>query len=182
LTLGAIAWILGPSPLFLPGIAVSVLVSWSARGRVGQLLGVGRSLAFTLLMSIGLIVSATLTPSPDAVRYAITGTDAPAYHTSCDLSRVGPPPLEALMTINDDSLNVLLFVPLGTMIALLPGSRRKTMIILAAIALPVAIETIQLVVPQLDRACQTSDIADNLTGLVSGLALGAVARLLATVR
>jgi ABC-type cobalamin transport system permease subunit len=64
-------------------------------------------------------------------------------------------------------------------VALLPGSRRKAALVVAAVALTVAIEAIQLVVAHLDRACRTSDIADNLTGLVSGVTLGAVARLLA---
>ncbi len=179
--LSEIGWVLGPTPLFLPGIATSILISRSGCGRVGRMLGVGRGLAFALLMSIGLIVSATLTPSTEALRYAISGTDAPDYHTSCDVSRTGPAPLELLTAIDDTSLNVLLFLPLGIVVALLPGSRRKAALVVAAVALPVAIEAIQLVVPHLDRACQTSDIADNLTGLVSGLILGEVARLVARV-
>jgi VanZ family protein len=179
LRLGEIGWVLGPSPLFLPGIAISILISRSCSARVGRALSVGRRLAFALLLSVGLIASATLTPSPEALGSAVTGTNPPNYHTSCDISRIGPPPLESLIAINDDSLNVLLFVPLGTLLALLPGSRRKAALVVAAIALPVAIEAIQLVIPQLDRACQTSDIADNLTGLVAGLAIGTVAGLVA---
>lgn len=177
--LSEIGWVVGPSPLFLPGIALSILIGRSGCGRVGRVLGVGRGLAFVLLMSIGLILSATLTPNSEVLRYAISGTDAPEYHTSCDVSRMGPAPLELLTAMGDSSLNVLLFVPLGMVIALLPGSRRKAALVVAAVALPVAIEAIQLVVPHLGRECQTSDIADNLTGLVSGMTLGAVGRLLA---
>ncbi len=50
--------------------------------------------------------------------------------------------------------------------------------LLVAIALPVAIETTQLVIPALERGCQSADVFDNLTGLVIGLVLGTLARLL----
>ncbi len=46
---------------------------------------------------------------------------------------------------------------------------------IAAIALPFAIETIQLLLPVLDRACESADVVDNLTGLVIGLGGGVVA-------
>jgi NhaP-type Na+/H+ or K+/H+ antiporter len=45
-----------------------------------------------------------------------------------------------------------------------------------AVILPFAIEMIQLLATGLGRACQTSDVADNLTGLAIGLVVGVVAR------
>ena len=44
------------------------------------------------------------------------------------------------------------------------------------VILPFAIETIQLLATGLGRACQSSDVADNLTGLAIGLVIGVVAR------
>ena len=76
-------------------------------------------------------------------------------------------------------LNVLLFMPLGVSIAFMPRSRLKVAVLVAAIALPFAIETTQLLLPILDRGCQSADVIDNLTGLVLGLAGGSVAGLLA---
>jgi VanZ family protein len=94
----------------------------------------------------------------------------------CDLTRVGLASLEDLSSFNDASLNILLFVPLGAAIGLLPGSRRKAAIAIAAILAPFAIELFQLLVPQLGRGCQSADVVDNLTGLVLGLAAGTAGR------
>jgi VanZ family protein len=60
-------------------------------------------------------------------------------------------------------------------IGLFPRSRRTAAVVIAAIALPFAIETIQLLLPVLDRACESADVVDNLTGLVLGLGGGVVA-------
>jgi glycopeptide antibiotics resistance protein len=68
-----------------------------------------------------------------------------------------------------------MFIPLGVTIALVPRSRRKVVVLIAAIALPFAIETAQLLLPVLDRACESADVVDNLTGLVVGLGGGVVA-------
>ncbi len=169
-----IRWVLGPSPLFLPGIAVSLVIGRVVAERVGRGLHVARGLAFALVLSLGLIVSATLTPSPEAFAYAVGGTGPPEIHETCDLSRIGLPALESLASMNDDSLNILLFLPLGTSLALLPGSRRKAGLVVGAFAMPVAIETYQLALAHFGRACQASDVADNVTGLVVGLVVGLV--------
>jgi len=99
--------------------------------------------------------------------------------SSCDLSRLGLAPLDELLEPSEASLNALMFIPLGAMIGLVPRSRRKAAVVIAAIALPFAIETIQLLVPALDRACESADVVDNLTGLVIGLGGGSVAGWLA---
>ncbi len=71
------------------------------------------------------------------------------------------------------------FIPLGFAIALVPRSCRKAVVLAAAVALPFVIETTQLVVVALDRACQSADVVDNLTGLLVGLVAGAVVARLA---
>jgi hypothetical protein len=156
-------------PWFLPAMAVSLVVSLAAAGRVGRALGIRRALAFVLLMAFGIIVAATLTQPGKAIHFGFAGSG------TCDLTRLGPAPLGQLLAVNEASLNVLLFVPLGVVIGLLPRSRRKAVLLGAAVALPFVVEGIQLVVTALDRACESADVADNLTGLVLGLALGSLA-------
>jgi glycopeptide antibiotics resistance protein len=68
-----------------------------------------------------------------------------------------------------------MFIPLGATIGLVPRSRRMAVVLIAAIALPFAIETAQLLLPVLDRACESADVVDNLTGLFIGLSGGVVA-------
>ena len=116
-----------------------------------------------------MILSATLTPLRGHFNFeAIGGT--------CDLSRIGLAPIRDLLHIDDTSLNIALFIPFGVAIGLLEGSRGKLVILLLAIALPVAIETTQLLVPAIERGCQSADVSDNLTGLVFGLLFGTLGR------
>jgi hypothetical protein len=161
-------------PWFLPGVAVSAAVSLG--GAVGRVLGAGRSVGSALIFSLGIIVAATLTPLGGEL-------DLESSHPgACDLTRVGLPPLGLLLRINGTSLNVLLFIPLGLSIAFLPRSRRTLAVVLAAAALPLAIELTQLVVPVLDRGCESADVVDNLLGLGIGLGLGIVMRRVASAR
>ena len=76
------------------------------------------------------------------------------------------------VSVNDRLLNVMLFVPLGLWIGLARRSRHRGALYLAGVALPFAIETTQLLVPSLARACEGGDIIDNLTGLAVGLVTG----------
>jgi len=153
---------------FWPGVATSIVLGIVLSRRVARALKVRRTVAMTLLLSLGLIASATLTPSREAVRFGTIGSG------SCDLGRIGPASLAELLAFGDPTLNVLLFIPLGVVIGLFPASRRKVVLVVAALALPFAIETIQLLARGLDRACQSSDVSDNLTGLVIGLVVGLV--------
>ena len=157
-----------PLPWFLPGIAISVLVSVAVTGRVGRALRIRFAVAFMLVLGLGIIVSATLTPVRWAFDVGVNGV------RSCDFSRVGLATLWEYRHLTDTSLNVLLFIPLGAAIALVPWTRRKAALLAGAAALPVAIETIQLLVPWLERGCESADVVDNLTGLVIGLAAGAM--------
>ena len=156
-------------PWFLPGVVISIVVSIAASGALGRALGVRRAVAWVMVLSLGIITAATLTPQWEALAFGAQGS------SSCDLSRLGLAPLGELLEPSEASLNVLMFIPLGATIGLLPRSRRKAAIVIAAIALPFAIETTQLLVPALDRACESADVVDNLTGLAIGLAGGVVA-------
>jgi glycopeptide antibiotics resistance protein len=163
-------------PWLFPGVGAALVLSPLLSGPAGRALGVRRVVAWVLLLSLGVILAATLTP----LRGAFDGVRGSG---TCDFSRMGVASIEDLRTSSDAGLNVLIFIPFGLAIGIVPRSRRKTAIVAAAIALPFAIEMIQLLLPALDRACESADVADNLTGLVIGLAIGTlVGRFLPSVR
>ena len=162
-------------PWFLPGVAISLVLSLAGGGAVGRALGTRRAVASLLIFSLGIIVSATLTPLDGVLVFDTIGRG------TCDLSRMGLPALGELRGMNDTSLNVLLFLPLGISIALLPRSRRSLLVVLAAIALPFAVEMTQLLLPALGRGCQSADVIDNLLGLAVGVVVGGAARGLVAV-
>ena len=163
-------------PGFLAGVAVSAAVCLAAGRRFSRMLGARSILGGAIILCLGFALSATLTPQREAFESGAVGTG------TCDFTRVGLAPLSSLRTLNDVSVNILLFIPLGAAIGLVPNSRRKAAVVIASLALPFAIETTQLVVPSLDRACQSADVVDNLTGLVIGLAGGIVVGRLVRLR
>jgi glycopeptide antibiotics resistance protein len=147
---------------------VAVLVAFLARRRLAHWLGTSEVIGWSLIVSLGIIVAATLTPLREGAGSTVwTGP-------GCDLSRIGFPPWRELRSLNDTSLNILLFVPLGVALGFVPRSRRKAGMLLAASALPVVVEALQLLLTPLDRACQSADVVDNLTGLVIGLVAGSL--------
>jgi glycopeptide antibiotics resistance protein len=156
-------------PWLLPGVAIAGLVSLAASGAAARALDVRRPVAWLLIMSLGAIVAATLTPQWEALAFGAQSS------STCNLTRLGLAPLDELLAVNETSLNVLLFVPLGAAIALIPSSRIKVVLVVAAVVLPFAIEATQLLVPILDRGCESADVIDNLTGLAVGFAGGVLA-------
>jgi hypothetical protein len=168
-----VASYLGDVSLLLPGIALSAAAAIAFGARVGRAVGTGRGRGALILFGLGMILSATLTPSAEAIRSGAVGSG------TCDLSRFGPPPLRAVLSLEDAGFNILLFLPLGIAIGSVPGRRARAGLFGAAFALSPLIELIQLLATGLDRACQSSDVFDNLTGLVAGLVIGSVVAWLA---
>jgi hypothetical protein len=158
-------------PWFAPAMAISLVVAVAGGGPVGRALGVGTAVGFLLVLSFGLIASSTLTPQREALEYGIRGSG------SCSFSRFWPASLPWYLYPNETAGNVLMFIPLGAVIGWLPPSRGKATLLAVAIALPFAVETTQLLLPVLDRACESADVVDNLMGLAIGLVLGAAAGL-----
>ncbi|MBA2632971.1 MAG: VanZ family protein [Chloroflexi bacterium] len=152
-------------PWFWPGILVSAVAALHLAGLVSRAFGVRPAVAGALIFTLGVILSATLTPLRDAVEFGLLGTG------TCDLSRFGLAPLSEISHVNDTSLNILLFIPLGIVTAFLPPGK---MVVVGL--LPLAIEAIQLFAPALARGCQSADVVDNATGLVLGLCCGLVGR------
>jgi glycopeptide antibiotics resistance protein len=84
-------------------------------------------------------------------------------------------PLDVYLRPGDIAFNVLLFIPLGLALGLLPPSKARVPLIVGALLLPAVIEATQLAARALDRACQSGDVVDNLTGLLIGLVVGGAA-------
>lgn len=161
--------ILEPYVGFVPGVLVTVVLTVGLGRGVGVLLAAGPVLGSGLMLAIGVVLSATVTPGQDALS---NGSAAPG---SCDLTRFGLPTWNQLTVASDVALNVLLFVPLGLAVGLLPASPARRPAVLLAYALPVAIEAVQFALPPLGRACQGGDIVDNVTGLTVGILAAVVA-------
>jgi hypothetical protein len=159
-------------PWLLPGLVVSAIAGAFVGRRVGRAFATGPTIGWGLVVAFGLIVSATLTPLRAGLDFASSGIG------TCDFSRIGIAPIGQLFRLGDTSLNVLLFMPLGLALGLVPRSRRRNVLAVAAISAPFVIEIAQLLLPILGRGCQSADVFDNLTGLVVGWIVGAGARIL----
>ncbi|MEA2026076.1 MAG: VanZ family protein [Chloroflexota bacterium] len=157
-----------PMSVLLLVLAVIIIVFLSPA--TARRLGVSRPVAALLMFGFGLVIAATLSPDVDAL--AGIGSDG-----TCDLSRIGFAPIADLTRVSMASLNVLLFVPLGIAVGLLPRTRAAAIVTFAAISLTFVVEGVQLVVTALGRGCQSADLFDNLMGLGIGIGIGLLARL-----
>lgn len=157
-------------PWFLPGVVIVTALTVGLGARLARRAGISRPPATAVLWSAGVIVAATLTPYRDPIVSGTVGSG------SCDLSRLGLPSIPELIGVvpSEALLNILLFAPLGVAVAFVPGALRRTALVLAAAALPVAIEAAQLGAPILARGCQSADVVDNLTGLFLGFGAGSL--------
>jgi hypothetical protein len=144
---------------------------------VGRRLGPLAGLAWCgLLWSVAVIGIVTLIPARNGLGYI------PAFEhaTSCSWDIGGPSPNGFwIFGGGQQLLNTLLFVPAGGFLVLALGRWRsgRVLIPLGLIALAaysLGIEETQLHVARIDRACDVTDILDNVTGAVIGVALGLV--------
>lgn len=154
-------------PIFLPGVAFFAVLGVLVSSRLARSLGSDRATAFALFLSVGIILAATLTPN-------IGGSYASSAVGHCDLSRMWVPPVDTLLRDRDAALNVVLFVPLGLALGLLPRTAGTAALITAFFGLTVMVELAQLVLGPLGRECETADVVDNTVGLVIGLAIGTI--------
>jgi hypothetical protein len=152
-------------PLFPVVLAVGTIVAVLSSAAVGRWLRTNRVVACLLVAGFVLVASATLLPTASA----LSGI---ASNGSCDLSRLGIATFGLLSSDRQTQLNVVLFVPLGVAVALLPYGARTVAVAGTAVLLPFIIEGIQLAAPTLGRDCQSADVIDNLMGLGLGIAVG----------
>lgn len=130
-------------------------------GPVARRVGERPAALWLLLASLGVIAGVTLTPSPHLDM------------AGCDLQFAGPT-LAELLALNDRSLNVALFIPLGIAVVAIRAGHRLAWLLLAASIAPL-IELIQLIVTPLQRNCQAIDVFDNELGLLIGVLVAVIA-------
>lgn len=128
------------------------------------------------LWSLTVIALVTLTPLT-AIDLAIPED---SRSTVCSYDIGGPAPDGFwIFESGQRSLNTALFVPAGALLVLSVARWRAGWVLtplgLAALAAySAAIEKTQLEVASIDRACDVTDIVDNVTGAAFGVALGVV--------
>jgi VanZ like family len=159
---GTVLDLIGNSPLLIPGVALALVIAVPLAPVAAARTGLPPLLAGMLVFSAGAIVAITLTP----------GSGAGFFGQSWCGGLRPTPRLDDFLRLSEHGLNVVLFVPLGILIGLIPRPRPFAVAALAAAGTPILIEWIQYSVPRLDRVCQTWDALENLVGLGIGLAIG----------
>jgi len=155
--------------------AVAGLLALAVGLAVGRRLGPLAGFAwFGLLWSLTVIGIVTLVPAQNGLGYI----PADQHATSCSWDIGGPAPGGFwIFGGGQQLLNTLLFVPAGCFLVLVSARWRGGWVLvplgLAALAAySLAIEEIQLHVARIDRACDVTDIVDNVTGAAIGVVLG----------
>jgi glycopeptide antibiotics resistance protein len=157
------------APWALPMFGVGVIVAVLVYPMLALRLGIRRYVMLGWLLALLLVIATTLTPQG--------GAHLGAGMKACWMNVQGPIGFSSSSETSQRSLNVLLFVPLGLATALMPR-RYLVALCLLGLVLPSIIESLQYVVPSLDRQCSTVDVIDNVTGFVVGVVVGLVLRLL----
>jgi hypothetical protein len=150
---------------------------------VGRRMGPVAGLAwFGLLWSLAVIGIVTLVPAQNGLGYI----PADEHATSCSWNIGGPAPGGFwIFGGGQQLLNTLLFVPAGLFLVVVLARWRAGRILIplglaALAAYSLGIEETQLHVARIDRACDVTDIIDNVSGaalgVVAGLALLPLAR------
>jgi len=157
----------------LAAAVVAVLVALVARPR----LGTASAVSFAgLLWSLVAIALVTLVPTrPD-----VGIVPAESRSEACSWDYGGPSGAAfEVFGLDQRTLNVLLFVPAGVFLVLAVG-RWWAGLVLAPLGLAclaaysLAIELVQLQLARLDRACDVTDMVDNVLGAGIGFVAGVV--------
>jgi hypothetical protein len=153
--------------LVVPVVLVYVAVAawWVWHGRTRLAVTVER-----VLLGGAVVFATVVTMSPPGVRDR--GVLSPGR--GCAIHRVALG-LAAVTADDQRILNVLLLVPVGLFAALVASrlqGARALLVVAGAAVLPLLFETGQQVFRGLDRSCDTTDLADNWTGVLLGLAAG----------
>lgn len=157
----------------LAAAVLAGLLALAVRPRLGTATAVSVA---GLLWSLVAIALVTLVPTrPD-----VGVVPAETRSESCSWNYGGPSGTTfEVLGLDQRTLNVLLFVPAGVFLVLAVG-RWWTGLVLAPVGLAglaaysLAIELTQLQLARLDRACDVTDMVDNILGAAIGVAIGVV--------
>lgn len=153
--------------------ALCLLGAWALSRRLGW---VGAGAVAGLVWSLVVIGLVTLIPA----------SGAPGFVTyegrldTCSLQVGGPAPDGFwIFSGGQRLLNTVVFVPSGALLVVAAARWRAAwvtvpvgLVLLASYS--VAIEATQLALARLDRACDVTDVVDNVTGAVIGAGIGVV--------
>ncbi|MCW2792004.1 MAG: hypothetical protein JWO76_1102 [Nocardioides sp.] len=150
---------------------VCALLAWLLRPRFGPV----SSVAFAaLLWSVVVIGVVTLIPANGAPGIV----SAEGRLSTCSWDIGGPAPDGFwIFESGQRLLNTVLFVPSGAMLVLAAARWRTGWLLVPAglvalAAYSAAIEKTQLELARIDRACDVTDVIDNVTGAALGVAIG----------
>jgi len=157
----------------LAAAVVAVLLATSLRPR----LGTATAVSFAgLLWSLVAIALVTLVPTrPD-----VGIVPAQGRSETCSWDYGGPSGgAFEVLGLDQRTLNVLLFVPAGLFLVLAAGRWWWGLVLapvglVGLVAYSAAIELTQLQLARLDRACDVTDLVDNILGAGIGFAIGLV--------
>ena len=152
---------------------VAILLALALRRRLGTVSAVAVA---GLLWSLVAIALVTLVPT----RAHIGIVPAESRSESCSWDYGGPSGAAfEVFGLDQRTLNVLLFVPAGMFLVLAVG-RWWSGVVLAPLGLvalaaySLGIELVQLQLARLDRACDVTDLVDNVLGAGAGFVIGLV--------
>jgi hypothetical protein len=156
----------------IPALVVPVVLAyavlgawWVWRGRAHLAVTVER-----VLLGGAVAYATAVTMSPPGVSdKGVLAPDRPCAIHTVELG------LAAVSADDQRILNVLLLVPVGVFAALVATrlrARPGLAVVALAAALPFAYEAGQQLFRGLQRACDTTDLVDNLTGVLLGLVAG----------
>jgi len=153
--------------------AASALVALALRGRTGR--GWAWSVGL-LLWSLACLAVITLIPADGAPGIVYADEQ---YYQGCSFDYGGPSPDGFwIFSGGQRLLNAVVFVPSGVLWVLVAGRWPRALtwsvplglVLLAAYS--AGIEATQLVLARLDRACDVTDVVDNVAGAAIGLGAG----------
>lgn len=164
--MNAVVSLLRVAPLTLPALILAVPLSFLVSRWLSSSTGVSRLLAFALMMALGVVLAATLTPRAE--------TGWSGHVLMLDLERLS---FERLTGVNETSLNVLLFVPLAFLATLIDSRHLRRRVLLGVWLCPLAVELVQAVFPGLGRiGFVLSDALANMLGVAIGVTIGVTVR------
>lgn len=149
-----------PLPWRMPTTAPFAITGVFASDPMAPALQTRHYVGWLIVVGLAMIASATLVPLYGTFEGGASGS------VGRGLSIMTPATLADFVAKDDLPLTVLLLMPLGCLLGLLPWPRRTRL---------VAIETTQEWLPVPPRACQSSEVIDNISELLVGAAGGAVA-------
>lgn len=155
------------TPWARAGLVVAALVALVLAVPVAKLLRSNPIIVGLLLGAFGAVLVFTLTP-----RFRTFGEAGTCY------LQFGQPTRADLLAPTDVSMNLLMLFPVGVLLTWLRPVIAVCGAFLIALVLPVAIEYAQYSLESLGRTCSFYDIQTNVIGLLAGVAVGLVVRLI----